>query len=84
MTVLVHNFGHEKGFLLHCLASMTRPAQQDLRYKDVESIRVANRQHKVTSGGQKSRNRTKVRNVRNIVNNDGYAAGMEPINRENE
>ena len=40
MTVLVHNFGHEKGSLLHCLASMTKPAEKDLRYKDAESIRV--------------------------------------------
>ena len=62
MTVLVHNFGHEKGSLLHCLASMTKPVEQDLRYKDIESIRVANRKHKVTSGGQRSRDRLKVRN----------------------
>ena len=85
MTVLVHNFGHEKGSLLHCLESMTKPAELDLRKKDRDSIRVAARQHKVTDGGQKSRNRTKIRSVRNIVNNnEGYAAGMEPINRENE
>ena len=89
MTVLVHNFGHEKGSLLHCLESMTKPAELDLRQKDRDSIRVAARQHIVTDGGRRTRNRRKVRsgvrNVRNIVNdNVGYAAGMEPINRENE
>ena len=89
MTVLVHNFGHEKGSLLHCLESMTKPAELELRQKDRDSIRVAARQHIVTDGGRRTRNRRKVksgvRNVRNIVNNnEGYKVGMEPINRENE
>ena len=60
-----------------------------LKRKDKDSIRVAARQHMVTDGGRRTRNRRKVkygvRNVRNIVNdNVGYAVGMEPINRENE
>ena len=68
---------------------MTKPAELDLRQKDRDSIRVAARQHMVTDGGRRSRNRKKVKygvsNVRNIVNdNVGYEAGMEPINRENE
>ena len=89
MTVLVHNFGYEKGSLLHCLECMTKPTERDLRQKDRDSIRNAKRQHIVTDGGRRTRNRRKVRNgvrnVRNIVNdNVGYAAGMEPINRENE
>ena len=86
MVVLEHNFGHEKGSLLHCLASMTKPAEKDLRYKDAESIRVASRKHKVVPGGARTRHRTKIncRNIVNNVNNNGYEAGMDPINRTNE
>ena len=75
MVVMEHNFGHEKGSLLHCLAAMTKPAQKDLRYKNTESISVAKRQHKVIPGGARTKHRTKTR-YRNT-----YDSGMEPINR---
>ncbi len=46
-----HNFGYEKGSLLHCLAAMAKPAQKDLRNKIKDSIRVASRKHHVIPGG---------------------------------
>ena len=85
MTVLVHNFGHEKGSLLHCLECMTKPTERDLRQKDRDSIRNAKRQHIVTDGGRRSRNRKKVkygvvRNVRNTVNDNGVRNVRNTVN----
>ena len=77
MVMMEHNFGHEKGSLLHCLASMTKPAQHDLRYKDKESINVANRKHKVVPGGSRTKHRTK-------SSTRGYDGGMEEIVRRPE
>ena len=59
MVVMEHNFGHEKGSLLHCLAAMTKLAERDLRAKDRDSIRVAYRKHKVVPGGARTKHRRK-------------------------
>ena len=68
-----HNFGHYAGTLLHCLASMTRQAEIDLKQKDKESIRVAKRKHTLLPGGNRTKHRKKVNVTRT------YEAGMEPI-----
>ena len=78
MIMMEHNFGHERGSLLHCLASMTKPAEKDLRYKNTESLQVARRRHKVIPGGARTNHRTKVR-YRNLP--QAYDGGMEPVNR---
>ena len=77
MVMMEHNFGRDKGSLLHCLASMTKPAQSDLRYKDKESINVASRKHNVVPGGARTKHRTK-------SSSKGYDAGMEEIVRRPE
>ena len=68
-----HNFGHYAGNLLHCLASMTRQAEIDLKQNDKESIRVAKRKHTFLLGGNRTKHRKKVNVTRT------YEAGMEPI-----
>ena len=74
MVVLEHN------------CHVMEPAEKVLRYKDTESVRVASRKHKVVPDGVRTKHRMKInyRNIVNNVNNNGYEAGMEPINRTNE
>ena len=74
MVMMEHNFGHDKGSLLHCLASMTKAAEKDLRYKNTESINVASRRHKVVPGGARTKHRRKT-----STKDKGYDGGMEPI-----
>ena len=76
MVMMEHNFGHDKGSLLHCLAAMTKPAEKDLKNKNKDSIYVAKRKHKVIPGGARTKHRTK-----STYRNCSYDGGMEPINR---
>ena len=80
MTVMEHNFGHEKGSLLQCWESMTKPAEHDLRYRNTESINVASRRHDVVPRGARTKHRKKISTNRD----QGYDASMKEIFRRPE
>ena len=74
--MLSHNFGHYAASLHHLLGTMSVATKKALKYDDVVSQRMAERQHILKDGGRKS---YRIKRKYNPKNGPIYESGFESI-----